>query len=246
MTVLDDFLSNPPLFMRRNHVAFKGEMPAGPGVHAFLLLPLASGARTRSGVFLGKSTGKADAGAWEIRFRDARMLDPQRRAAGMEFTAHWGGFVAGGKVEYALDGGGPDIMLTPELTGCAIAFSAGAEGHARFSHYNMKDGTRTLGAAGMLDAARDDYAGDGAFGLLTKEDYHGMSGADMRDARQVHPLERLARRVLPANRRTRPTANVVGWRQGGRWHFWTQYTDMKGTVAQILDVRQLAPGARMG
>jgi hypothetical protein len=233
MTVVDQFLADAPQFLRNNHVQYKGQNPPTAGRYWFLLIPVQGGARRRLGVFLGKSIGKADAGAYEIRYRDASYLSADARRDGMPFEAQWSGYLAGGKAQCTLDSTGPGIMLTPELTGCAIAFSASPDGQARFSHYNLRTGNRTIAAAGMLDEARDDYAG-ARFGVLTKEQYYGKSTADMSEAGGA------------ARAHARASANIIGWRKGGQWTFWSQYTDMKGQVRQILDVRQLAPGARTG
>lgn len=234
MTAVDQFLADAPQFLRNNHVQFKGQSPPAAGRYWFLLIPVQSGARRRFGVFLGKSIGKADAGAYEIRYRDAQFLSADARRDGMEFEAQWSGYVAGGKAQCALDSTGPDIMLTPELTGCAIAFAATPDGRARFSHYNLKDESRTLDGVGMASAARSDYAG-AQFGVLTKEQYYAKSTADMSEGGGAA--------VRP---HARASANIIGWRKGGQWTFWSQYTDMKGQVRQILDVRKLTPGARIG
>lgn len=244
MSAVDDFQRDPPQFLRRNHVTFRGEYPPAPGVHTFLLVPRTRPARARGGVFLGRSIGKADAELWEIRYNDASMLDRSLRAFSEPFEAHWSGFAANGMVTAALGHRGPDLMLTPELTGCAVAFSVTQDGHARFSHYNMLEGGRTLRAPGMLAQARVDHP-SGPLALLTKEHYHAQSSADMRDASEIGALGRLAKRILPAGEHRRAAANVVGWRRDGDWTFWAQYTDMKAAVAQVLDVRQLAPGKRM-
>lgn len=231
MPALDDFLRDPPRFLRHNHVTYRGQYPdtQGGGEYDFILLPLENvTARTRGGVFLGKSLAKADAGVYEIRWRDAPLLGADRLARGAPFRAIWGGFVAGGKADVALDSNGPDLMLTPELTGCTIAHAAQRNGDARFSHYNMMAGPRTLPGPAMVAAARSDYAGVGNLGVLTREHYHGKSTFET------------------SKERTRPAANVIGWRKGGVWTFWVQYTDVKGTVSQILDVRQLTPGVKIG
>ena len=235
MSAVDRFLADAPQFLRNNHVRFKGQSPPDAGRHWFLLIPVQSGARRRFGVFLGKSIGKADAGAYEIRYRDASMLSADARRDGMPFEAQWSGYLAGGKAHCTLDSTGPDLMLTPELTGCAIAFAATPDGCARFSHYNLKDGSRTVDGVGMASAAQGDYAG-ARFGVLTKEHYYGKSTADMSDTGGS----------ATGSRHARASANIIGWRRGGQWTFWSQYTDMKGQVRQILDVRQLTPGARIG
>jgi hypothetical protein len=235
MRAVDEFLRDPPEFLRRNHVAYVGQAPspAGGGVYEFILLPTLLTARRRAGVFLGKSIGKADAGVYEIRYTGASLLDADRLSRGQRFDAIWSGFVAGGMVEVALDGAGPDIMLTPALSGCAVAFAAQPDGRARFSHYNIKNGDQTLDAAGMEALARQHYAGARKPSLVTKEDYRKLNKYDEN------------------TKHTGPTANVIGWRRNGQWTFWMQYVDVK-TVAgkamdikQILEVRQMRPGSRI-
>lgn len=245
MTVLDEFMQNPAQFMRFNHVACKGIMPVDPGEYTFVLVPFGGTARRRGGVFLGKSTGKADAGAYEIR-HSGSWINANQRAAGEEFTAYWGGYQVGGTAECALDGTGSALMLTPELTGCTVSFVAGANGHARFSHYNLKNDTRTLDAPEMVARVRSDYAGETGVGILTKEHYNGKSGADLRDHDQLNRFQKLVKKNLPMNTRGRPTANVIGWRNSGQWEFWVQYSDEKGSVRQVLNVKRLTPGLHTG
>ena len=139
-------------------------------------------------------------------------------------------------------------MLTPELTGCTIAFASGANGQARFSHYNLKAGKRTLEAPGMVAAVLGDYPTDRDVGILTKEQYYGKSSADMRD--QLSSGQRLIKKVVDKSgiwaRHDGPSANVIGWRNNGVWEFWVQYSDVKGGVRQVLDVRRLTPGINTG
>lgn len=245
MSALDDFINDPPAFMRRNLVTYVGIRPSlqGGAEHDFFLIDVGKAARTRSGVFLGMSINKADAGVYEIRYAGALALDDERRGHGEEFRAVWGGFVPRGKVEVALGRAGAAIMLTPELTGCTVAFASPANGAARFSHYNLMDGGgRTLDRAGMRSEAEADYSGV-AHGLLTKEDYYAKSSADMREPGQIGAVGQIVNKLLP-RAHAGPRASVIGWRRGDQWTFWVQYTDMKGAVHQILDVEQLQPGTQ--
>jgi hypothetical protein len=221
---MDDFLRNPPLFLRGNHVVFKGVGPekAGGNVHDFYLIPVTRTAARHRNTFLGIGTVKAGAGAFEIRYAGSSNLPDLSGAE--RFQAVWGGYEAGGKVECRLGAGGADIMLTPELTGCAIAWAAQPDGSARFSHYNLKQETRTLDAPGMVGAAREDYRGVGNVGVMTKEHYHGKA----------------------RHNRAMMHANVVGWRNGGQWEFWIQYVENKQDVQQIRGVEKLRPGSRIG
>jgi len=227
MSTVDDFLANPPLFLRSNHVLFKGggPGPAGGGVYDFYLIAVTGrSARYHSSTFLGLGVGKADAGVFEIRYAGASNL-PAVSAAD-RFQAVWSGFEAGGRSQCDLGGAGADLMLTYQLTGCAIAWSARPDGSARFSHYNLKDAAnkRTLDGAGMAAAADQDYAGAGRFGVLAKERYY---------ARAKH-------------NRAMMHANVIGWRNSGKWEFWIQYVENKRGVQQIRGVEKLNAGSRVG
>lgn len=244
MANLASFLSDPVQFMRSNHVAFVGVSPAqqGGGVYEFILRDLGKAARARASVFLGVVLRKVDAGVFEIRYKGA--LDPgdPRLAEGETFRAIWSGYVPGGKAECVLDGAGDvDIMLTPELTGCTVAFASQPNGDARFSHYNLLGtGRQTLRASGMVAEARSDYRGVGNLGVVTKEHYRGKSSAG--DDQQFNP--KLGH--VWEQYRSRPAASVIGRRVGGRWGFWIQYTCCKGSVQQILAVKQLTPGIKIG
>jgi len=82
MSALDDFINDPPAFMRRNLVTYVGIRPSlqGGAEHDFFLIDVGKAARTRSGVFLRMSINKADAGVYEIRYAAALALDDERRA----------------------------------------------------------------------------------------------------------------------------------------------------------------------
>lgn len=240
MPALSDFLRDPPAFLRNNIVTYVGERPsqAGGGVFDFVLVPVRDAhARTRGGVFLGMSIRKADAGVYEIRWADAQLIGADRLARGERFRAIWSGYVPRGKSQAALPADGDvEIMLTPKMDGCSAAYSAQADGTARFSHYNLMDakGTRTLPASRMIAEARADYAGVGNLGVMTKEHYNGKSNAGL--------AARFERKAKHAD----PYVNVFGWRRNGLWTFWIQYTDWKGAAQQILDVKQLTPGVKLG
>lgn len=243
MAAVDDFLNDPPAFLRRNLVRYVGARPStqGGAEYRFLLIPLAKPGRRRSGVFLGMSINKANADAYEIRHAGSLLPGDARGAGGQPFTAVWGGFVAGGKVQVDLKTTGADIMLTPELTGCAVAFASHVNG-ARFSHYNLLEDTRTIDRAGMQKEAGADY-GSAAHGLLTKEDYYDKSSADMREEGQIGAVGKIVRKLAPRSH-AGPRASVIGWRRGAHWSFWVQYTDMKGAAQQILGVEEIKPGRR--
>lgn len=243
MANLESFLNDPVRFMRSNHVAYAGESPSrdGGGVHEFILLNTGETGRARASVFLGMVLSKANAGVYEIRCKAKLRPGDWRLDEGETFRAIWGGYVPGGKVECALDGAGDvDLMLTPELTGCTVAFASQPNGEARFSHYNLIGADkRTLTASGMVAVARRDYRGVGNVGVLTKEHYSSKSDAG---DREFDPK----RGDIWEKHRSRPAASVIGWRVGGRWTFWAQYTCLKGSVHQILGVKQLTPGVKIG
>jgi hypothetical protein len=221
MTALNDFLNNPPEFMRRNHVVFTGQSGAALAgrSHTFSFIAMERLARYRSSIFLGIGGAKRNAGAFTIRASDAGHADLSLPGA-ETFAAIWSGFVAGGKVKCDLENTGPDIMLTPQLSGCAVAFSAQSNGQASFSHYNNKTGSATQDAAAMAQHAYGDYPLDPGLGLLTKEAYRNRG----KDASR--PL----------------LVTALGWRKEGVWTFWAQYTEIKGGVHQIRGVERLQPG----
>lgn len=226
MAELQDFLSNPPKFMRNNHVRYCGVYPPHPGVScSFVLLRVGNGAARKKRVFLGMELGKADAGVFEIRIAVGGNISSAAQNLG-NFNAIWSGYKAKGAFRCDLTDQGDDIMLTPELTGCTVVCAPRPNGGAAFSHYNMRDpadDNRTMDAAGVLDQAAKDYAGD-EYGVLPKEAYYVKApGAD-----------------------SRPRATVIGWRTGGEWTFWTQYVEEKNGVFQIRDVQRLRPGTRFG
>lgn len=240
MPALSEFLRDPPAFLRNNIVTYVGERPsqAGGGVFDFVLIPVGdASARSRSMVFLGMSIRKPRAEVYEIRWADAQMIGADRLARGERFRAIWSGYVPRGKSQALLPADGEvEIMLTPKMDGCSAAYAAQRDGTARFSHYNLMDakGKKTLPASAMIAAARADYPGVGNLGVMTKEHYNGKSNAG------------LATRFDWKTKHADPYVNVIGWRRNGLWTFWIQYTDWKGSAQQILDVKQLTPGVKLG
>lgn len=230
MRNVDKFLSNPPLFMQRNHIVFTGAGPLasgdGGGTHEFALINARQKTRYRSGVFLGIPLGpKADAGAYRVRATNAGHSDLQADDA-ERFEAIWSGYRAKQAVQCQLGPTGPAIMLTPELTGCTVAFTSNPDGTALFSHYNlMQPGDRnTRPAAGMLGRTLIDFPDPGRVGVISKEHYHRKGH---------HPN---------AENECATVATVVGWRQNGVWTFWVQYVEKHQGVAQIRRVRRLETG----
>lgn len=229
MTRLNEFLRDPPQFMRRHHVIFKGAGPEkqGGNVHDFLLVESTSHSARRTIAALGLSLTKADAGVFEIRACAAGYVPQQALDNGERFQAIWGGYQAGAKIQCALNADGPDLMLTPELTGCTIAFAAQNDGTARFSHYNLMDPQlpgQTLPVSNMVAEVHTDFGYGSEVGVLPKEVY----------------------RNKVKHRGGAARATVIGWRNKGQWTFWAQYIEVKGAVYQIRDVQQLRPGIRFG
>jgi hypothetical protein len=141
MLRLKEFLNDPPTFLRRHHLIFKGLGPEvqGGATHDFLLIESHLHPARRRTAALGLSLHKATAGLFEVRARRGANLAPQALERGEVFQAVWGGYKAGTKISCALVANGPDLMLTPELTGCTIAFATQSNGTASFSHYNLMD-----------------------------------------------------------------------------------------------------------
>jgi hypothetical protein len=225
-----DFTRDPPAFLRHNYVVYSGVRPPQAGAeYEFVMLKLDQGARRRRGVFLGLSLDNADASVYEVRLAATYVQAYTKGEDSGRLRAVWGGFSAGAAVEAALGVTGAGIMLTPELSGCTVAFASQRDGSARFSHYNLMAGTQTRNAPAMVAQARRDYAGVGNMGVVTKEHYRARGPFERRDGDE------------PAR-----GANVVGWRKDGRWTFWMQYTELKGGTRQIRNVRQMVPGAHVG
>lgn len=225
MNELTAFLADPPAFLRQNHVRFRGACGLAPGtIGSFLLMRVANRSARAGRVFLGVTVGRRDAGVYEIRYAQSHNIPDRDENLGA-FDAVWSGYQSEAAVQCTLDGQGPDIMLTPELTGCTVVSSSAPDGSARFSHYNLRDPaqpTRTLEAAGMRAQAALDFAGS-PHALLTKESYYGA-----------------------ARRGGTGQASVIGWRKDGGWSFWIQYVEQTDTVAKIRKVERLRPGTRFG
>ena len=133
------------------------------------------------------------------------------------FSAVWSGYVPGEERDATLPAvGGPGIMLTPELTGCTVVASIENDGSARFSHYNLKNGSKTLSTESMLEYAAIDYAGKD-FSTLSKEEYYAAG---------VHS--------------TAVSVTVVGVRASGVWSSWAQFNERKDGRYSIREVRKIA------
>ena len=177
-TELALLVSDPAAFMRAYAVRWAGK---GPDNQAPITAALIDGtgdsqARVRTGSkFLGVGNAKADAKSFILRdtnFPHWQIDDPGT----LTFPAVWSGYVAGQAANAVLpNAGGPNIMLTPEFTGCAAVCHTNADGSATFSHYNLlkENGKETLDIAQMRAAAEGTY--DNGFIPMTKESQRGFA-----------------------------------------------------------------------
>lgn len=217
----DSFLNAPGAFMQTNEVIWLGGGPEDQDVIVVRMAPMAhEHARIRTGSwFFGHGNRKKSVPKWSLRCVKGRNsgwthsanLDP-----GVNIEAWWSGYKGGvGKVA-ELDNEGPDIMLTPDLTGCTVACRVYTDGSATFAHYNLKSSpTTTLDKTGMVLQAQTDL-GMGVT-TLSREDYRARAkhaGADV-------------------------WVTVVGKRSSGRWSFWAQYREGKSSGHQIRYVEML-------
>lgn len=228
MSPVQAFLSDPPAFLRRHYVVFKGFGPEVEGgvEHPFVMAESHKHSARRSVSVLGLSA-KIDGKVFELRACTPLQGAVRTTDEGERFNAIWSGYKAGQAIHCPLGGQGAELMLTPALTGCTIAYAAQSDGNAWFSHYNLKDPsapTQTLPLNGMLMNVQADYGGDDAVGMMSKEHY----------------------REKVKHRGGAGLATVVGWRRQGQWTFWAQYIEVKGEVFQIRGVEQLSPGVRFG
>jgi hypothetical protein len=230
LTKVDEFLDNPTRFLRKNHVAYRGDAPeCGAGrIGEFVLIKVDEAVDHTSASTLPLRRNRPTAGAaFHIRAAD-KLAGRDIRHEAQPFQAYWSGFVPNGKVMCSLPATGPRIMLTPALTGCAVACLVAQNNTASFSHYNNKDpnatGDKVLPAAGIVALARADYPGLDGLSVMSSEYY--------RDTR---------------NGPTPWETTVIGERteQGG-WSFWAQHAQRdRNDVHQIRDVEQLTPGLRV-
>lgn len=218
--------TNPAAFLRANALSWLGPGPAGQQEIEALMIDGGPGvARVRTGsVFLGFGNAKASVPSFTIRDR-ARAVGWED-ATSQVFPAMWSGYAAGAERHAQLAAvGGPDIMLTPEFTGCAAACQVNADGSARFSHYNlMQQGKQeTLDALEMRAAIADTYD-------LAANNVAAMT----KEGQRAH-----AKGAGGAVRST-----VVGFRRHGHWEFWVQHCENKAdgqghNLTQIRSVAQL-------
>jgi hypothetical protein len=216
---IDAFRNAPDVFLRTNSVVWMGPAPENQAIiNVFMQDALGASARIRTGGrFLGLGNVKANADKFYLKWAD----NPNGGALPGEptFPAHWSGYKAGQGRDAILPAGmgGPNLMLTPEFTGCAAVGRVNADGSAQFSHYNLMSTTdpgMTLDDTEMRAIA--DAAYGGGHTTLTKGD--------------VRAVGKHSEAVK---------ATVVGFRRLGRWEFWIQIRESKASGEQIRCVRPL-------
>ncbi len=225
-----EFVPDPARFLEKNHLSYAGGVPSTTGGDKawFGLVPIDRGCRARTGnVFLGMGNAKVDGACFEIRARKCNHWSLKN--PGVEyFPAWWSGYKGGIAVHCNLpSSGGPNIMLTPALTGCTVVWVMHSDGSARFSHYNLKNGKLTLPDNEMIAHAREDYGNDANMGSLSKGYYYGLAKHEQASGGKV------------------ARGTIIGWRQGGRWTFWGQFVENKNGVSQIRKVMQLPAGKNL-
>ena len=214
--LINQFVNAPHQFMRAYLVAWRGAAPEDQQNIQVVMRNWGTGRRRTGAVFLGMGNAKETVDRFELRWAD----DPYNGAQPGEhqFSAVWSGY-KGRQARIAQLGqaGGPSLMLTPELTGCAVVRAFADDGSARFGHYNLvKPGTDTVqDDDDMRQAIDQDFAG-AAHATMTKGDYRARGKRS--DAVRV---------------------TVVGHRVGTQWRFWAQYREDKPSGQQLRHVELL-------
>lgn len=230
LTRVQEFLDNPARFMRKNHVAYRGDPPDDivGGIGKFVLVQIDERAEHISTSRLPLRRNRPAQGAsFHIRAAD-KLANKDVPGTPQPFNAYWSGFVADGKAMCSLPATGPTIMLTPALTGCAVACVAGQNNTASFSHYNNKVAStlvnRVLPGQDIVAIARADYPGLHGLSVMSSEYYRdegkGRAGWE---------------------------TTVIGARtERSGWSFWVQHgQQVHSKVHQILAVEELTPGLRI-
>lgn len=218
----DQFINTPELFMATHAIAWVGVAPENQAVIFVVMGDVKGVARRRVGSrFLGFGNVKESVGKFDLRWCDS-PLKPVPHGAPFVFQVQWSGYKAGqGRDAVLPAAGGPDIMLTPEFTGCTAVCRTLPNGTGEFSHYNLMtaDGKSTLDDNAMR--ARADLAYGHGHTTLTKGDAraHGKHSTAVK-------------------------TTVLGLRRHGRWEFWAQMREDKmredkTTGEQIRAVVQL-------
>ena len=219
---LDLLLNNPEAFLRQHALRWAGKGPDTQQVITAALIDASgdSQARIRTGSkFLGLGNAKANVSSFMLR--DAAHAGGHLGIPGtLQFPAVWSGYAAGEARDANLpNAGGPDIMFTPEFTGCAAVCTVNHDGSAMFSHYNLLQPGKaeTLDAVQMRARAEETY--DNGFAIMTKETQRAQGKA-----------------TVPGMRST-----VVGFRNHGRWEFWVQHREVKavGNTGNTIQIRSV-------
>ena len=217
---LDLVLSDPEAFLRQHAIRWAGKGPdTQQNITAAMIDATAdSQARVRTGSkFLGMGNVKANVSSFILR--DTAYASGQLGAPGtLQFPAVWSGYAAGQARDANLPTvGGPDIMFTPEFTGCAAVCTVNPDGSARFSHYNLLQPGKpeTLDAVQMRARAEETY--DNGFHIMTKETQRAHGKAPVAAMRST----------------------AVGFRRHGRWEFWVQHREVKpvGSTGSTIQIR---------
>lgn len=211
---INHFINNPEQFLRLNSLRWRGRAPDNQAVISVGMFDRAGTARVRTGSrLLGIGNAKADASMFELRWGgDVHRPFPQGTPM---FQVQWSGYKAGqGRTATLPAAGGPDIMLTPEFTGCTAVCRGNGDGSANFSHYNLMNGAATLDDADMRAIAQAEYGGGQA--TMTKGDMRGRS-----------------------KRGGAVVATVAGVRRNGGWEFWAQFREDKPSGEQIRSVERI-------
>jgi len=205
------FANNPSAFLGTAIVRWAGGAPQDQQIINVAMLDDGQGRRREAGIF----GGKVDASKFMLRHAFAG--NAQVPGGSPTFAAVWSGYVGGQARKANLPAaGGPDIMLTPELTGCAVVCRVNPDGSAQFSHYNLADegANQTLDRATMNAIAEAEYGG--GQNVFAKEDYRALG-----------------------KRSQNVRVTVVGQRAPGGWQFWGQIREDKASGQQLRQVRRL-------
>jgi hypothetical protein len=215
---INHFCAHPEQFMKCNAIKWLGKGPEDQAIIDVAMFDeTGQKARVRTGSkALGLGNAKADADKFILKWAN-NPSNPVHPGT-FTFKAHWSGYKAGqGRDANLPSAGGPDIMLTPEFTGCTAVCRTNAGGDAQFSHYNLMstaDPTTTLDDDSMRAVASKAYGG-------------GHSTMTKGDVRAYGKHSEAVR------------ATVVGYRRAGRWEFWAQLRESKASGEQIRAVVQL-------
>lgn len=208
------FRTNPHLFMGKNSIKWRGVAPRDQGIIDVTMVDAGNDARIRTGSkFMGLGNAKADAPKFELRLTNGGNV-PQGSPS---FEVYWSGYKAGQGCDADLPADdGPDIMLTPEFSGCTAVCRSNSDGSGQFSHYNLMDvdGKSTLDSESMNAIAQAAYGG--GHSTMTKEVQRSYG-----------------------KHTTAVCSTVVGIRRNGRWEFWAQHREIKNGKEQIRAVVRL-------